>query len=275
MDVAANYKHYRFLTITLDKGTAVVRLESPMGPDFVSHKHPMHRELRDVWHDLHKDDEVESVVITGAGGNFFPGPDLEPLRELIVGKPEVVVVQMAEAAQLVREVLEFEKPLVAAVNGTALSIGAVIALLADATVASPETVFQDSHVRMGLTAGDGGAWLWPALVGYGLARRLVLRGHPLGAEEAHRLGLVSELVGETSEILPKAVEVAGKLQRLPKFAFTSTKTALKQGLRMNALLSGDMSAALQMAAYQLPDFSSALDRAVEKQKRAAESERSE
>jgi enoyl-CoA hydratase len=265
MSLETRFGHYRFVKTTVEDGIAVVRLGSPMGPDFVENQHPMHRELRDVWHDLHFADEVSAVIITGTGDQFFPGPDLEAIQELIVGKPEVIVKQMGEAADIVRAVLEFEKPLVAAVNGPALSIGAVIALLADATVANRDVIFWDTHIRMGMTAGDGGAWLWPALVGYGLSRQLILRSHPLTAEDAYRLGLVSELV-DAEEVLPKALEIAGKLDRLPKFAFTSTKRSLKQGLRLSALLGGDLSASVQMASYNLPDFENAIKRAIDKAK---------
>lgn len=246
--------HYRFLDITIsDDGIATVRMGDPVGPDFVESEHPMHRELYRVWDDLSAAPEVRGVVLTGREGQFFTGPTLEALDDLVTAHPYGVVRQMEEARGIVQRVLEFDKPLVSAVNGPAVSVACQLAFLSDEVVAVPEARFQDTHIRLGLAAGDGGTWLWPALVGYARARRILLRSHPLSVEDAKELGLVGEIVPQ-DEVVARAEEIARKLVALPSYAYRATKRSLAQWLRLGSLLSADYSSAAQMATYLTPDF---------------------
>jgi enoyl-CoA hydratase len=99
--------------------------------------------------------------------------------------------------------------------------------------------------------------MWPLLVGHARARRFLLRSHPLTAEDALELGLVSDVVSP-GDVVPLAKEIAGKLTRLPSFAFRATKRALAQSLRASSLLSADSSSAFQMASYLTPEFNEIL-----------------
>jgi enoyl-CoA hydratase len=247
------FDRYRFIDVSLVDGIALVSMGNPVGPDFVELEHPMHTELYEIWVDLAKDEAVLGVVLTGAGDLFFTGPTLEALRELVTGRPDVVIRQMEEARGIVQRVLDFPKPLVSAVNGPAISIGSQLAFLSDEAVASTTARFQDTHIRLGLAAGDGGTWLWPLLIGHARARRVLLRSHPLTADDAHKLGLVSDVV-EPEVVVPLSLEIAHKLAALPSFAFRATKRALAQSLRANSLLSADFSSASQMASYLTPEF---------------------
>jgi enoyl-CoA hydratase len=248
---------FRYLDVSLVDGIAVISMGNPVGPDFVELEHPMHTELHDIWIDLATDNAVLGVVLTGKGETFFTGPTLEALRDLVVEKPNVVIRQMEETRSIVQRVLDFPKPLVAAVNGPAISIGCQLAFLSDEAVASSTARFQDTHVRLGLAAGDGGTWLWPLLIGYARARRFLLRSHPLTANDALELGLVGDVVAP-NDVLPLALEIAGKLTRLPSFAFRATKRALAQSLRISSLLSADSASAFQMTAYLTPEFNEML-----------------
>ncbi|MCV7231861.1 enoyl-CoA hydratase/isomerase family protein [Mycobacterium branderi] len=247
------FDRYRYLDISLQDGIALVSMGNPVGPDFVELEHPMHTELHEIWADLAADSAVAGVVLTGTGDTFFTGPTLEALHDLITAKPNVVIGQMEEARGIVERVLDFPKPLVAAVNGPAVSIGCQLAFLSDEAVASSTARFQDTHIRLGLAAGDGGTWMWPLLIGYARARRFLLRSHPLSASDALELGLVCDVV-PPDNVVAAALEIARKLTRLPAFAFRATKRALAQSLRVNALLSADASAASQMATYLTPEF---------------------
>ncbi|SHL07881.1 enoyl-CoA hydratase [Pseudonocardia thermophila] len=248
------FDQYRFLAVSVeDDGITTVRMGDPVGPDFVEAEHPMHRELLHVWDDLARAPEVTGVVLTGCGDRFFTGPTLEALRDLVAAHPYGVVRQMEEARGIVSRVLEFDKPLVAAVNGPAVSVACQLAFLSDEVVAVPEARFQDTHIRLGLVAGDGGTWLWPALVGYARARRILLRSHPLSVEDAHELGLVGQIVPR-AEVVPRAQEIARKLVRLPDYAYRATKRSLAQWLRLGALLSAEFSATAQTTSYLTPDF---------------------
>lgn len=246
---ALPFDHYRFLGVSVSgDGIATVRMGDPAGHDFDEAGHPMYRELYRIWEDLTAAAAVRGVVLTGTEGTFFAGPTLDALTDLVAAHPYGVVRHMEEVRGIVSRVLDFDKPLVAAINGPAVSIGCQLAFLSDEAVAAPAARFQDAHLRLGLAAGDGGTWLWPALVGYARARRFLLRSHPLSVEDAYDLGLVGEIV-PADEVLPRAEEIARTLAGLPSFAFRATKRALAQGLRISSLLSADSSAAYQTATY--------------------------
>lgn len=249
---------YRYLDIATSDGIAIVTMGDPMGPDFVELEHPMHRELCTIWRDLAEDRSIEAVVLTGTNGIFFQGPTLEALHELVIDKPDTVLRQMAEVRTIMDQLVGFEKPVVAAVNGPAVSIGCQFAFLSDEAIATPNARFQDSHVRLGLAAGDGGTWMWPLLTGYANARRFLLRSHPIMVEDARAMGLVGEIVSE-ADLMPRALEVAEKLRRLPPNAYVATKRALAQWLRLGNLLSSDLSTSLQTTSYLIPEFKAELE----------------
>jgi enoyl-CoA hydratase len=252
-------EEYRFIEVSIDEGIAVVTMGDPVGPDFAEAEHPMHRELCTIWDDLDIDRRIRAIVLTGRGDTFFQGPTLEALKELVIDRPDVVQRQMAEVRTITDRLLAIGKPIVAAVNGTALSIGCQLALLSDEAIATPDSRFQDSHVRLGLAAGDGGTWMWPAMVGYANARRFLLRSHPITADTALASGLIAEVVAE-DELIARAREIAIKLSNLPPHAYQATKRALAQWLRLGALLSSDLSSAMQTTSYLTAEFRSELDR---------------
>lgn len=252
-------EEYRFLDVTIEDGIAVVVMGDPVGPDFVELEHPMHSELCTIWGDLAVDDRIRAVVLTGIGRTFFQGPTLEALRDLVIDRPEVVLRQMAEVRTITDRLVAFTKPVVAAVNGTALSIGCHIALLSDEAIATSESRFQDSHVRLGLAAGDGGPWVLPLMLGYANARRFLLRSHPITADKALAIGLVAELVPD-DELVLRAREIAAKLANLPPQAYQATKRALAQWLRLGALLSSDLSSSMQTTSYLTAEFRAELER---------------
>jgi enoyl-CoA hydratase len=248
-----NMDAYHYLEVSLTDGIALVVMTDPVGPDFVEREHPMHRELCSIWSDLAAADEVSAVVVTGANGTFFQGPTLEALYDLVIDKPHVVLRQMAEVRTMGERLVAFEKPVVAAVDGPALSMGCQLAFLSDEAIATPRARFQDTHVRLGLAAGDGGTWMWPLLIGYANARRFLLRSHPLSAQQALQMGLISDVV-TVDELIPKATEIASKLRSLPPQAYRATKRALAQWLRLGSLLSADLSSAVQTTSYLTPEF---------------------
>jgi enoyl-CoA hydratase len=252
-----NIDDYHYLDVSLKDGIARVIMNDPVGPDFVEREHPMHRELCSIWSDMAADDEVSAVVLTGTDGSFFQGPTLEALYDLVIDKPHVILRQMAEVRTMADRLIAFEKPVVAAVDGPALSMGCQLAFLSDEAIATPRARFQDTHVRLGLAAGDGGTWMWPLLIGYANARRFLLRSHPVSAQQALQMGLISEVVN-VDDLIQNATEIAIKLRNLPPQAYRATKRALAQWLRLGSLLSSDLSSALQTTAYLTPEFKTML-----------------
>src|SRR2546428_8890981 len=103
------------------------------------------------------------------------------------------------AKRLIQNMLEVEQPLISAVTGDAVGLGATLALFCDIIIAAENARLGDTHIKVGLVAGDGGAVIWPLLVGVAKAKELLFTGDLLEAREAERIGLVNRVVpaGET------------------------------------------------------------------------------
>jgi enoyl-CoA hydratase len=135
--------------------------------------------------------------------------------------------------QLVMSLLDCEKPVIAKLNGHATGLGATIALLCDVIFAADTAKIGDPHVSVGLVAGDGGALIWPQLIGYTRAREYLLTGDLMTAAEAERLGLVNRVVA--SEELDAAVEqLANRLASGATKAIRWTKMTINMPLRQMA-----------------------------------------
>jgi enoyl-CoA hydratase len=257
------YSHFRYLRVERDGAVAIVTMPDPVDDRFIALSHPMHTELREVFPVLQADNLVAAAVLTGSDDIFFAGPGLEATEQLLTSGLEAGAKQMLESRQICNHLLEFTKPMVSALNGAVIGMGCQLAFLSDFSVAVPKIRIQDSHVRLGLPAGDGGTMMWPLLVGIAHARRLLLRSHPLSAEEAFEMGLIAEITSP-DRLISSSVELARKLSRLPRFAYSSTKLALTQWMRMGTMFSSDMSLGLELAAFSGTEFKTSLAEAIRK-----------
>ncbi|MBP6895926.1 MAG: enoyl-CoA hydratase/isomerase family protein [Gammaproteobacteria bacterium] len=153
----------------------------------------LHHELSRVFTDAQRDEGSDIVVLTGRGRAFCAGGDIDWMQQSI-DEPAEFERTAREAKDIVYSQLDLEKPLICKLNGHATGLGASLALLSDVIIASDEARIGDPHVSVGLVAGDGGALIWPQLVGYAKAKRYLLTGELLGAKEAERIGLLTEVV---------------------------------------------------------------------------------
>jgi enoyl-CoA hydratase len=208
---------------------------------------------RDVFTPLGLDSSVRAVVLTGTGETFFGGAGRVRTRKIVNSPVALVGGQFQTVQQLVGAMVGFRKPLVAAINGPARNIGAQVALLCDAAVASEATTFFDDHVPMGLAAGDGGTMLWPLLLGMARAREILLLGRKLTAAEALDLDLVTAVV-EPSRVLPEATALAARLAELPPMAYFATKLTINNWWRLSSMLSWDLALAYEAAGLVEPSF---------------------
>ncbi|MGR4882832.1 enoyl-CoA hydratase/isomerase family protein [Streptomyces sp. LARHCF249] len=186
------------------------------------------------------DPDVRAVVITAAGKGFCAGADLRgaPARadtERVAG--DVARMIRRGAQRLVTAVLDCEKPVIAAVNGTAAGIGAHLALACDLVIAAEEARFIEVFVRRGLVPDGGGAYLLPRLIGPQKAKELIFFGDAVPAAEAERLGLVNKVV-PAEELQAAARDWAERLAQGPTRALALAKQLV------NASLDGDRAAAL-------------------------------
>ncbi len=147
------------------------------------------------------------LVVTGAGGDFCAGADLDlsggPLDASVVERSQRMKV-VADAASALHRLT---KPTIAAVDGVAVGAGMNLALGCDVVIASDRARFSEIFVKRGLTLDFGGSWLLPRVVGLQRAKELALSGRLVEAEEAHAIGLCLDVVG-SEELLARATEVA-------------------------------------------------------------------
>jgi enoyl-CoA hydratase len=191
--------------------------------------HDAHAQLAAVWQTVDRDDETRVVVVRGADGAFSSGGDLA-LVEDIARDWETRLRVFHEARDLVYNVINCRKPVVAAIEGPAVGAGLAVALLADISIATPTARIVDGHTRLGVAAGDHAVIVWPLLCGMAKAKYHLLLCEPLSGEEAERLGLVSLCVPE-AELEERSLEVARRLAAGSQSAIAHTKLALNNWLR--------------------------------------------
>ena len=215
----------------------------------------LHGELARLFRELKRESRARAVLLTGrgrafsAGGDFgwFPKlDDLEKLEHL-----------RRDARQLIWDLLDVDLPIVAALNGPAVGLGASIALLCDVIFMAEGATLADPHVRVGIAAGDGGAAIWPLVLGPARAKQYLLTGDPLGAEEAARLGLVNRVV-PAAELEAEALAFAARLAAGAPLAVQYTKQAVNKLVKDALNVAFDISTALEIVTFQSEDHKEAL-----------------
>ncbi len=179
------------------------------------------------------DGAIRAAILLAEGRAFSAGGDFELMREINVNPVERRAA-LQRARDLLNVLCTLPQPLVTGVQGPAIGLGATVSLGSDAVVASRNAVIADTHVAIGLVAGDGGTLFWPQSAGMLRARRYLLTGDSLSAARAYEFGLVTDLVDEPDDVAPKAREIAAKIASLPPLAVQGTKAALNQLTRQRA-----------------------------------------
>ncbi len=189
----------------------------------------MHAELARIFTDLQRDNLSDIIILSGKGRAFCAGGDFDWFDEQIENPAQFRDIAW-EAKRIVLSLLDMEKPILCRLNGAAAGLGATIALLCDMIIAVDTAKIGDPHVKVGLVAGDGGALIWPQLIGYAKAKELLMTGDLLTAEEAQSLGLINYAV-PAEALDAKVQELIDKLQSNPRFAVRWTKTVTNIPLR--------------------------------------------
>ncbi|GAA4474885.1 enoyl-CoA hydratase/isomerase family protein [Rhodococcus olei] len=229
---SVDYSGYRNILITREDRILTLTLNRPDRYNAVNHD--LHEELSQIFADVARDDETSVVVLTGAGKAFCAGGDLVAMADHADahGSPGYYM-SMPSAKRIVFSLLELEKPIIAKINGPCMGLGATIALLCDITFMADHAKIGDPHVKAGVVAGDGGAVIWPQLIGYARAKELLMTGDPIDARRAESLGLVNYAV--PSQDLDTAVNtMANKLAAGAQDAIRWSKTVANIGLRQLA-----------------------------------------
>ncbi|MFM9999925.1 MAG: enoyl-CoA hydratase/isomerase family protein [Burkholderiaceae bacterium] len=193
----------------------------------------MHRELAQVFIDAADDPDSEVIVLTGAGRAFSAGGDLQWMQSMIDRPQEFDRITAREAKRIVFSLLDCDKPVIAKLNGHATGLGATIALFCDVIFAAEHAKIGDPHVSVGFTAGDGGAVIWPQLIGYARAKEYLMTGDLMLATEAARMGLINHAV-PAAELDARVDAFADRLAGGALQAIRTTKMSVNIGLKQLA-----------------------------------------
>ena len=225
-----NFSTYEDITFSRSGRVLTITLNRPDRLNAVSRS--LHRELAKVFHDVAADEESDLIVLTGAGRAFCAGGDLEFLENSIED-PSSFHEVLREARTIVHSILDCDKPIICRMNGDAIGLGASLALLCDIIVAADHARLADPHVRVGLVAGDGGAVIWPQLIGYARAKQYLLTGEFISANDAESIGLINFSVPE-SELDATVDAWLAKLSKGTRQSVRWTKATINTGLKQLA-----------------------------------------
>ena len=217
---------YSTLQLAQDSGAATITLNRPETLNAISYEliADLLRALEEV-----RNSAARVLILTGAGKAFCSGMDLENLKELIGRTPEQNLADSRTMVSLFRSLYEFPKPTIAAVNGAAIAGGTGLALLCDFTLAVPEAKFGYTEVRIGFVPAIVSTFLLRQ-VGEKIARDLLLTGRIFGAEEAHRIGLLTQIV-PPEKLMDHARELAAQLMENSPLSLAYTKRLLTDHAR--------------------------------------------
>jgi len=235
----------RILTATLDREHALNAVNGAM-----------HEELSRLFLDLEADEDSDVLVLTGKGRAFCAGGDLGWLQSAI-DDPEIFGRTAVEGKAILFRQLELTKPIIARVNGPAVGLGASLALFCDNIIAAQSATIADPHVSVGLVAGDGGAIIWPQLIGHARAKHYLFTGASISAPDAERIGLINRAVPDGD----LDAEVYGLAQRLATGALKAirwTKIATNLPLKKLAHEIFDTAVAYEMLSNQTQDHREAI-----------------
>lgn len=215
----------------------------------------LHHELTMLFAALKRENEARAVLLTGEGRAFSAGGDFKWFPELSdLTRLEAL---RRDAKQLIWDLLDVELPIVAAINGPAMGLGASIALLCDVIYIAESASIGDPHVRVGIVAGDGGVAIWPLALGPARAKQYLLTGDPIGALEAERIGLVNRVVPD-DRLRDEAMQLARRLAAGAPLAVRYTKLAINKLIKDALNTAFDTSTALELVTFQSEDHKEAL-----------------
>jgi 2-(1,2-epoxy-1,2-dihydrophenyl)acetyl-CoA isomerase len=213
------------------------------------------QQLGDAVKQAERDDAVRVVVLTGSGRAFSSGADVTEMAQGTgMRTPEEVGnVLRNEYMPILARLRTMPKPVIAAMNGPAVGIGASFALACDIRIATPEAYLMEAFVNIGLAPDGGVSWLLPRLAGTGVAYEMFFSGKPLQAADAHRLGVVNRIV--PAERLEEEVrDLANQLASQPRGAMAGAKRAVNHALGSSFEEAMEFESYLQEAQVASPEF---------------------
>jgi enoyl-CoA hydratase/carnithine racemase len=254
--LTSQWKHFWF---SVEDGVATVRLDRPDKLNALTFE--AYADLRDLLAELPQRGDARVLVLRGSGRAFCSGGDVhEIIGATLSMSPDELLAFTRMTGEVIQRMRECPLPIIAALHGMAAGAGAVIALAADFRVCTPQARFAFLFTKVGLSGADmGAAYLLPRLVGLGHATRLLMLGDTISADEAFRIGLVSDLV-EAGEFEDAVDGLARRLASGPVQAYAQTKALLtrEQDMSLSAAVELEaMTQALLMKGQDYAEFHAA------------------
>jgi enoyl-CoA hydratase len=225
------YGYDGVLKVESDGGVRIITLNDPDKLNAMTD--PLHEALIDVWVHLMRDNDARVVVVTGAGRAFSAGGNIPGFIKN-VEDIEYRRVGMRNARMLTDHMLSCHLPVIAAVNGPAVGLGCSLAMSSDIVLMSDTAYLADTHVNIGLVAGDGGVVSWPFMTSLLKVKEYLFTGERITAETAVQIGLANRVV-PADQLMSEALLLAHKLEAQPPQALQETKRALNLHLQAAAL----------------------------------------
>ncbi|MBI2958201.1 MAG: enoyl-CoA hydratase/isomerase family protein [Chloroflexi bacterium] len=238
----------------IEDGVAIVTLNRPEVLNAPSEEGSIELHYR-IFPDLAQDDRVKAIILTGAGRAFCAGGDQKRGSgdDFIQAQQKRELSLQNRAITMINYILDLDKPIIAAVNGPANGLGATLALFCDMVIAADVAKFGDGHIRVGITAGDGGTVIWPLLVGPAKAKEFLMTGDNIDAKEAERIGLINKVV-PLEQLMPTAKQLAGRLAKGPSLALGWTKRSINTKIKQDVNNLLEACAATQRLCYFTEDY---------------------
>ncbi len=254
-----DYSRYLFIKVEKKDRVATVTLNRPDQLNAISKD--MHHELEDIFVDIDRDDEVNAIIITGAGRAFSAGGDIKNMINAF--DDNSLRTPMTHVKRLLLNLLALRKPIVAALNGDAIGVGATIALHCDIIIAAENARIADPHINVGIVPGDGGCIIWPLSMGLCKAKEYLMTGSLVKAADAERMGLINRVV-PAENVLEEAEKMARRFANGPIQAISWTKVCLNKIIMEKLELLLDAGVAYEYHSMTLPDHLEAAQAFAEK-----------
>ena len=224
-----------------DDGLVTVTLNRPDRRNALTFE--TYRALCDFFQAEQKNDATRVVILTGEGKGFCSGGDVHEIIGALREAPMREVLEFAwVTGELIQNIREFDRPVIAAINGTCVGAGAVISLACDFRVLAEGTSIGFIFTKVGLSGSDmGAAYLLPRIVGMGYATEILMLGEPVPSDKAERIGLVNG-VAPADQVVTRARDLAAKLLDGPPLALKVTKRMINNEWNM------DLSSAIESEA---------------------------
>jgi enoyl-CoA hydratase len=255
------YENYKFLLVENKDGIATVTINRAETLNSVTPD--VHTELEYIWIDLARDPDVKAIVLTGAGRAFSAGGDVKAMAARALTPYGNKYALAVPSLRIFEHMLSTPQPIIAAVNGDALGLGMTLALFADISIVAEDARLGDTHIKIGLVAGDGGAVIWPLIIGVQKAKEFLMRGKPVRGHEAAAMNLVNHAVPK-DQVLAKAQEMAAEIAANPYWAVSWTKLSINKMIKQQLNLIMDSSIAYESLTMMTNDYKEAATAFAEK-----------